>query len=75
MKIIKSRTMLPVLSNLIFNCIILPVSDSSVILGLNLGSKLTFGYHIRSEVSSAAITMENVRCASKIFGSSEVLTT
>ena len=67
----RSRTVWPVHGYLILNGTILKVSDSLVILGVNFDSKLTFEYHIRSVVSSMRI----VRGATKIFGTSEILTT
>ena len=71
----RSRTVSPVHGDLILNGTILKVSDSLVILGVNLDSKLTFEYHIRSVASSAARSMGIVRRAIKIFDTKEVLTT
>ena len=67
--------MSPVHSNVILNNTILPVSVLLVILGVSLQSKLTSEYHIRSVVSLVARSIVIVRCASKIFGTSEVLST
>ena len=61
--------------DLVLNGVELPVSDSLVILGVTLDSKLTFEKHISNVVSSAARSMGIVRRASRIFGSQDVLTT
>ena len=71
----RSRTVLPVHGSLFLNGLVLPVSETLVILGVNLDSKLTLEHHVRSVVSSAARSMGIVRRASKIFGTTNVLTT
>ena len=54
---------MPPYSNLILNGTVLPISDSLVILGVHLDSKLIFQHHIRSVVSSVARSMGIVRQA------------
>ena len=71
----RSRTVSPVHGDLILNGTILKVSDSLVILGVNLDSKLTFEYQIKSVVSSAARSRGIVRRATKILVTKEVLKT
>ena len=71
----RSRTLMPAHGVLELNGVALSVSDSLVILGVTLDSKMTFEQHISNVVSSAARSMGIVRRASKIFGTLDVLTT
>ena len=71
----RSRTQTPVHGDLVLDRETLAVSDSLVILGVTLDSKMTFEQHIMNVTSSAARSMGLVRRASKIFGTEDVLTT
>ena len=71
----RSRTPDPPHIDLELGGVVLPVSDSLVILGVTFDSKMTFERHIVNVTSSAARSMGIVRRASKIFGTQEVLTT
>ena len=71
----RSRRLIPAHGVLELNVVALSVSDSLVILGVILDSKMTFEHQISNVVSSAARSMGIVRRATKIFGTLNILTT
>merc|ERR1711905_100256 len=71
----RSRTLTPAHSDLVLEGETLDLSDSLVILGVTLDSKMTFEQHVMNVTSSVARSMGNMRRASKVFGTEDVLTT
>jgi hypothetical protein len=63
----RSRTNLPLHGELLLGGSVLDVSQSLVVLGVTLDSKLTFEAHIRKVVSSSSRALGIMRKASKIF--------
>ena len=71
----RSRTLTPAHSDLVLEGETLDVSNSLVILGVTLDSKMTFEQHVMNVTSSVARSMGIVRRASKVFGTEDVITT